>query len=228
LFYRKLINSFYYASEGIVYSIATQRNMKIHISFALLVLLIGMGLHFVYSDVIILLFSIGIVIAAEAFNTAIETVVDLVTEDYHAKAKIAKDVAAGSVLITVFIAILVGIITIFPYIKNILIDGREIHERSFSSFFILLSLFILLFNYLVKAYWYGKHPNHQPHVFLSILFIILVYLFMISFYISLLFFTFVLAYIIYLFKNNAITITGFSQNIVIVFGWFIILNWLFT
>lgn len=111
---RKFINGFAYAALGIKYALFTQRNMKIHFVAALLVL--GLATYFKVETIewLFLLLAITLVIMAEMFNTAIEAVVDLYVQDYHPLARIAKDVAAGAVLVTALGALAVGCIVFLP------------------------------------------------------------------------------------------------------------------
>lgn len=116
---KKIINSFKYAIEGIITSFKTERNMKIHILITVLVLTMGFLLKISKLEWILCIFAIAMVITAELFNTAIETIVDMITKEKHEKAKIAKDVSAGAVLVTAIGAVLVGIIIFLPKIVQI-------------------------------------------------------------------------------------------------------------
>lgn len=111
-----LLKSFKYAGRGILTSFLIGRNIKVHYTVALIVL--GCGLYFRISKVefVLLFLTIAQVIALEMVNTAIERTVDLVTSDYHIYAKIAKDVAAGAVLVCAIIATIIGGIIFLPYI----------------------------------------------------------------------------------------------------------------
>lgn len=102
---KSLIWSFEYAIRGIVYALRTQRNMRIHMSVAVAVLLAALVLGIHGLQLIALIFAIGLVIVAELMNTAIETTVDLATENIDPLAAIAKDVAAGAVLVASVIAV---------------------------------------------------------------------------------------------------------------------------
>lgn len=97
---KKIINSFRYALEGIATSFKEERNMKIHVFFMCLVIAMGFWLKISILEWMICIVLFSLVIAAELFNTAIETVVDMVMPDENEKAKIAKDVSAGAVLVT--------------------------------------------------------------------------------------------------------------------------------
>nr|WP_283809152.1 diacylglycerol kinase [Tumebacillus amylolyticus] len=102
------MKSFSYAIEGMMHTLNTQRNMRIHFVVAFFAMLLALFLDLSKLELILLFFSIVLVVAAELFNTAIEAVVDLVTHDYHPLAKIAKDVAAAAVLLTAVHAVIVG------------------------------------------------------------------------------------------------------------------------
>lgn len=116
---KKIINSFEYAFQGIATSFQAERNMKIHIVAIIVVILAGILLKISQVEWIICTILFAIVIAAELFNTAIETVVDMITEEKNEKAKIAKDVAAGAVLVVAIGAAIVGFIIFIPKIIGI-------------------------------------------------------------------------------------------------------------
>ena len=107
-FITKVMRSFGFALAGIKYGITTQRNMKIHVAAAALVLMLGYIVNLSQMEWMLLMLTIGIVWTAELFNTALETLVDLVSPEEHPLAKIAKDVAAGAVLCAALAAVAVG------------------------------------------------------------------------------------------------------------------------
>ena len=115
----KLINSFKYAVEGIISSFKSETNMKIHCTVLLLVVLCGILFKISYVEWIICIILFGLVIACELFNTAIETVVDLVMPEKNEKAKLAKDVSAGAVLIISLASVVVGLLIFIPKIFNL-------------------------------------------------------------------------------------------------------------
>ena len=117
---KKLINSFKYAFTGIKTSFKTEQNMKVHILIMLLVILAGIILKIDALDWIILIIMISLVISAELFNTTIETVVDMITKEKNEKAKIAKDVAAGAVLVLAIGSVIIGLIIFIPKILNLI------------------------------------------------------------------------------------------------------------
>lgn len=106
-------DSFKYAAEGILHCFRTQRHMQFHFIMLVLVLASGLLLGLDTRDMLILLFCISLVIATEMVNTAVETVVDMITQTYHPLAKLAKDVAAGAVLIASANAAIAGVLIFF-------------------------------------------------------------------------------------------------------------------
>ncbi len=106
--------SFLYAFEGIKTGIVNERNMKIHCFMAVLVVICGFIFHISRMEWCICCVLFGLVMSLELINTSIEAVVDLVTEDYHPLAKIAKDTAAGAVLIASIMAAIAGLIIFVP------------------------------------------------------------------------------------------------------------------
>lgn len=110
-------DSFKYAGEGILHCFRTQRHMQFHFIMLVLVLLSGLLLALDTRDMLILLFCISLVIATEMVNTAVETIVDMVTQQYHPLAKLAKDVAAGAVLIASANAVIAGLLIFFGSAK---------------------------------------------------------------------------------------------------------------
>lgn len=106
--------SFGYAFEGIFTCIRKERNMKIHCVMTLLVILAGLFFHISAAEWCICLTLFGLVMALELVNTAVEAVVDLVTSERRPLAKIAKDTAAGAVLIAAIMAAIAGLIIFLP------------------------------------------------------------------------------------------------------------------
>lgn len=96
------------AITGLVYTFKTQRHMRFHLYMVLIVMILGLIYNLPFREMMVLLFVISLVLVAEMFNSAIEATVDLVQPSYHPMAKYAKDIAAGAVLITTVIALVVG------------------------------------------------------------------------------------------------------------------------
>ncbi len=116
---KKLKNSFKYAIEGIQSAFKTEQNLKIHFIVTAIVVFLGILLKIDYIEWAICFLLFGFVITAELLNTAIEVTVDLAMPQKNDKAKLAKDIAAGAVLVSSIIAILVGIVIFVPKIINL-------------------------------------------------------------------------------------------------------------
>lgn len=110
----KLIFSFKYASEGIITTIKEERNMFIHFLIAIIVVITGIYVRLSLNEWFICLLLFALVFSLELINTAIENTVDLVATKKNKKAKIAKDAAAGAVLIAAIFASIIGIIIFLP------------------------------------------------------------------------------------------------------------------
>lgn len=105
--------NFKYAIEGVVHVYRTQKHMRFHLLALILAGVFSLILKLSYIEMLAIVISISFVIFAEMINTAVEAVVDLVTQNYHPLAKIAKDIAAGAVLVATLNAIIVGILVVF-------------------------------------------------------------------------------------------------------------------
>jgi len=115
-----LLLSFRYAFAGIRYLLWTQRNAKIHTALGLAAVALGFLLRIGRDEWLVLVLTIALVLAAEGVNTAIEAVVDLVSPVYHPLAKVAKDVAAGTVLLTAIASVIIGLILFLPRLLSLL------------------------------------------------------------------------------------------------------------
>ena len=111
--------SFGYAKAG-VKACFGERNFRIHLICGLLALLLAALLDFSPGEFALVLLLCGVILAAEMLNTALEAVVDLVTEEYHPLAKKAKDIAAGAVLVLCGFAVLIGIVLYVPPVLALL------------------------------------------------------------------------------------------------------------
>jgi diacylglycerol kinase (ATP) len=103
-----IIESFNYAIEGVVHVLRTQRNMRIHFAIAVAVLVVAVAAGVSRLELIVLLLSITFVLVAEMINTAVEGTIDAATTSFDPMAKLAKDIAAGAVLISAVNAVAVG------------------------------------------------------------------------------------------------------------------------
>ena len=117
---KRLKKSFGYAFKGIDDVISNEPNMKIHVSVAILVVIMAFLLKISMIEWIILVLLIGLVLAAEVINTTIENLVDMYTKEYNEKAKVVKDTAAGTVLILAITAVIIGLMILVPKIILVL------------------------------------------------------------------------------------------------------------
>lgn len=152
---KKLVESFNYAIAGIIQTVRTQRNMKIHLFAALCVLLACFVIDISKLEFLILAITITMVLAAEVVNTAIEATIDMSTNHYHPLAKIAKNAAAGAVLITAINALLVGYIIFWNKIS--LISYDVIHQMKESEpYMVLIALVVVTIATLIVKSIYGE------------------------------------------------------------------------
>lgn len=111
---RRTIKSFRFAGQGLSYLLRTQPNFLIHCLAAVLVVALAVALGTTRPEIAVLILTIGVVLVCEALNTALEALVDLASPSYHPLARIAKDVAAGGVLIAAIVAAAVGLMILGP------------------------------------------------------------------------------------------------------------------
>lgn len=113
-----LSDSFNYALEGLIHTLRTQRNMKIHFTITFFVLLGSLFFDISKTELIMIFFSISLVIAMELVNTGIEVIIDMITEEYRYRAKIAKNISAAAVLMASVNAIIVAYLIYFEDIRK--------------------------------------------------------------------------------------------------------------
>lgn len=110
------LNSFVYAWHGLVYAVRTQRNARVHMLLGSLAILLGIVLRISPVEFAMVFIAITLVFIAEMFNTVAEACIDLVTREYHPLARIAKDVAAGAVLLNAMLSVLIGGLVFIPHL----------------------------------------------------------------------------------------------------------------
>ncbi|GAC1564794.1 MAG: hypothetical protein NVS3B14_00550 [Ktedonobacteraceae bacterium] len=112
----RFIAAFGFAFSGLWFAFSTQINMKVHISIAIAAVALGIFLHISAVEFAIIFVAISSVLIAEMFNTVIERCVDLASPAYHPLAKAAKDVAAGAVLLSAILAIIIALFIFGPHL----------------------------------------------------------------------------------------------------------------
>ncbi len=116
---KKFLNSFSYPIKGLKYAYRNEQNLAVDVGIALMVLIAGFIFKIEKTEWIIIVITIGAVLSLELINTAIEAVVDLVTEEYHPLAKVAKDTSAAAVFVIAIVAVIVGLIIFLPKILEL-------------------------------------------------------------------------------------------------------------
>ncbi len=113
---KKFFKSFGFAFEGLKLSIKVDQNVRIHLLVGIIILTVSLFLGVDTFELLFILFAIFFVIIAELINTAIEEMTNLIVNEHRLEAKIAKDVAAASVLLAAIFAAIVGMIILLPKI----------------------------------------------------------------------------------------------------------------
>lgn len=113
---KRLIKSFKYALEGIIYAFKYEQNIIVHTLICIIVIILGFLLKISYFEWLICLILFGLVIATELINTAIEALVDLACPKIDPLAKIAKDTASGAVLVFALTSVIAGLMIFIPKI----------------------------------------------------------------------------------------------------------------
>ncbi|MGB9660879.1 MAG: diacylglycerol kinase family protein [Moorellaceae bacterium] len=109
------------ALSGLWYALRTQINMAVHLSAAAVAIFLGYYLKVQEWEWVTLVLTIVLVLAAEMMNTAVEVVVNLYSPRYHPLARVAKDVAAGAVLLTALGAVVIGLLIFLPKLLRLII-----------------------------------------------------------------------------------------------------------
>jgi diacylglycerol kinase (ATP) len=120
---KNLIESFNNAINGIIHTIKRERNMKVHITAAAVVMFLTLFYDLTRIEFLIVCLTIAIVLICELFNTAVEIFVDTIIDVYHPKAKLVKDTAAGAVLVATFVSLIVAYFIFFDRLSTSLATG---------------------------------------------------------------------------------------------------------
>ena len=148
---RSLLWSFNYAIQGIVYTLRTQRNMRLHVAAALATLIGALILHVDRTGLIAVVFAIALVFVTELANTALEAAVDLATSTFDPLAKTAKDVAAGAVLVAAVNALIVGFLVLFEPVRAVTQSGISRVESAPAGLTVISLGLVMLVVLILKA-----------------------------------------------------------------------------
>lgn len=157
---RNIVQSFNNAINGIIYTIRTERNMKFHIFAAVAILLLSLFFKLSRIEFLIVCMTISLVIICELFNTAVEVIVDIIVDVYHPKARIVKDVAAGAVLLSAFLSLIVAYFIFFDRVSNEIETGMNRIKQSPMHITIIALIITLVLVLVVKAFFKKGTPFH--------------------------------------------------------------------
>ena len=159
----RIVDSFNNAINGIIESISTERNMLFHMLMAFFVIILAMILDFTRLELIVIGLTIVFVLVAELFNTAIEVLTDLASDNkYHELAKKTKDIAAGAVLLSAIASVFVGYLLIYPKIKEMIEKGSfQFKAMENVEHMIIISIVVTLIAVLLlKGIFYKKNTSY--------------------------------------------------------------------
>ena len=117
---KKFFWSFTYPVKGLKYAYRNEQNLAFDIGMALIVVVLGFIFRIEAWEWAVLVLTVGLVLALELINTAIEATVDLVTEEYHPLAKVAKDTSAAAVFVFAIVAVIIGLIIFLPRVIDLI------------------------------------------------------------------------------------------------------------
>lgn len=158
MYRRSTLKSFTWAFEGIVYVLRTQRNMKIHFAVALVVIIGSLFFELSRVELVALLLTVSFVLVMEMINTAIEAAIDTFGTAFDPMAKIAKDVAAGAVLIAALNAIAVGYLIFFDRLEEPSQTLVRLVRQSPMHLSVIALVLVLLLVIIAKAVTHGGTP----------------------------------------------------------------------
>ncbi len=155
-----IIESFNYAVTGIITALKSEKHMRAHYFIAIGVIFASLFFDFSKLEFLILLFSVSLVLVAEMLNTALEKAIDMITKDYHPLARIAKDVAAGAVLIASMNSLVVAYLLFFERL-NQTADILIVKIRRSPIHLTFVAIFIVVF--LVIGFKAKFHKGRGTH-----------------------------------------------------------------
>jgi diacylglycerol kinase (ATP) len=150
-----LLKSFNFAFQGVVSAVRHQRNMRIHLFLGFLVLIVSIFLNLSRLQLVVIFVAVAFVFITEMINSAIEAVVDMITDDFDPRAKVAKDLAAGAVLVAAVNALAVAYLVLADRLTHVSLDLVTVIRRSPAHLTIVALAVVLLAVVALKA-WAGK------------------------------------------------------------------------
>jgi diacylglycerol kinase (ATP) len=150
-----VIESFNFAIEGVIHVLRTQRNMRLHFAAAVGVIVVAVAVGASKIELSVLLISIAFVLVAEMINTAVEGAIDAATTAFDPMAKLAKDIAAGAVLIASVNAVAVGYLVFAGKAANKTTDVLD-RVRSAPAQITLVALVLTVITVIATKAWTGR------------------------------------------------------------------------
>ncbi|MGM0567902.1 MAG: diacylglycerol kinase [Elusimicrobiota bacterium] len=194
----KFKDSFFNAAKGVIYALRFERNFRIHLIIAIIIIISSLFFNLTRTEIVILIVVITMVMVTELFNTAAERMTDLITEEHHPMAKIVKDMMAGAVLLSCLGATAAGyIIFIRPEVKDVL--GESIVLRriaDFPPYVAALAVFVVFsVSVAAKIRRRGKFSlsGGMPSIHSAVAFSLVTVAYSVSSSLNILFLTFLLA-----------------------------------
>ena len=124
---KRLVDSFNFAIEGLISALKNEKHMKVHILAAIIIVILAIIINASKVEILIISLSVSFVIITELVNTAVEAIIDLVSPERHPLAKLAKDVAAGAVLVAAINALCVGYLLFYDKLLDIFDGANKLH-----------------------------------------------------------------------------------------------------
>ena len=157
---RRLVESFNYAIEGLMSALQNEKHMKFHTLSAILIVILAILTNASKVEILLVSISVAFVIITELINTAVEALVDLISPERHPLAKLAKDVAAGAVLVAAINAICVGYLLFYDKLLDIFDTQNRLHiiagRKGNISILILILVSILVI--VIKSFYNKGTP----------------------------------------------------------------------
>ena len=150
-----VIESFNFAIEGVIHVLRTQRNMRLHFAAAVAVIVVAVAVGVSKIELSVLLISIAFVLVAEMINTAVEGAIDAATTSFDPMAKLAKDIAAGAVLIASVNAVAVGYLVFAGKAADKTADVLD-RVRSAPAQITLVALVLTVIIVIATKAWTGR------------------------------------------------------------------------
>lgn len=157
---RRLVDSFNYAIEGLITAIRNEKHMKVHVIATILILILAIFMNASKVEILIISISVAFVVITELINTAVEALVDLVSPERHKLAKIAKDVAAGAVLVAAINALNVGYLLFYDKLLDIFDTHNKMHVIASrkGNISILILVLIAIIVIIIKSFYKKGTP----------------------------------------------------------------------